>query len=234
MPCLGDTTTQCGGSSRLTTYAKTGILTTTPITYKSLGCYSEPPNTRALTGLVIADDSMTVNRCEARCKTAGFQYYGVEYGRECYCGNSLDISAGKAPEGDCNMPCAGSSTEKCGGPYRLNLYSNSSLPNPVAAINTYNSVGCWTDNVQDRALTGRRSYDGAMTVQQCGLNCVGYSYFGLEYAVECYCGYFIKPTSFQVLDGNCTKACGGDGTQTCGDANRLNVCRSQSKTFGCR
>jgi hypothetical protein len=223
MPCAGDATQSCGGPSRLTAYARSGVLDTKPITYKSLGCYSEPPNGRALTGLVIADDNMTVNRCEARCSAAGYQYYGLEFARECYCGNQLDKLSAKAPVGDCNMPCSGNASETCGGGLRLNLYSNSTLPVPDSPIDTYASEGCFTDSVQDRVLAGRRFTDNAMTVQKCGQNCVGYSYFGLEYGVECYCGFSVKSTSKQVSAGNCTMACGGDNTQTCGSPDRLNV-----------
>lgn len=102
-------------------------------------------------------------------------------GRECYCGNELDRSSGKAPEADCNTPCTGDLTQVCGGGWRLNLFSNSTLPEPAGPIATYNREGCWMDDVNDRALTGRRSYDGAMTVERCSANCVGYPYFGLEY-----------------------------------------------------
>ena len=47
--------------------------------------------------------------------------FGVEYGSQCYCGNTLGGAA--ADEADCNMPCAADSTEKCGGPVRMSVYA---------------------------------------------------------------------------------------------------------------
>ena len=43
--------------------------------------------------------------------------YQADHFRFCYCGNSLDATAGltKYPENDCNLPCPGDPSETCGG-----------------------------------------------------------------------------------------------------------------------
>jgi WSC domain len=58
-----------------------------------------------------------------------YQYAGVEYGRECWCGNSLNFNGnpGATPgqnvsDSQCNFECPGNSSEFCGAGVRLNLY----------------------------------------------------------------------------------------------------------------
>lgn len=55
----------------------------------------------------MAADDMTVEQRAALC--ADFLYFGVEYGRECYCGNNLGGNA--VDDGDCSFLYGGSSTE---------------------------------------------------------------------------------------------------------------------------
>jgi hypothetical protein len=69
----------------------------------------------------------TVASCVAKCQTGGFAYAGLEYGRECYCGDALASgSVVASPASDpsaagCSMTCSGNNREYCGGPSRLNL-----------------------------------------------------------------------------------------------------------------
>lgn len=59
-----------------------------------------------------------------------YNYAGVEYGRECWCGNgpiNWAGSTGATPgynttESECNLNCAGDSKAKCGGRKRMNLF----------------------------------------------------------------------------------------------------------------
>lgn len=223
--CKGDSTQKCGGENRLTAWARTGTIVKddTPVVYKSLGCYTELTSGRALKGGLYVDDTMTVAKCEAKC--AGYTYYGLEYARECWCGNDLAAGSIKAPEADCSMKCKGNSTQKCGGNWRLNMFTIAAADVPAVVDDSVNYVreGCYTDTFNDRALTGRRYYDDELTVEKCSDVCVGYPFFGLEYGRECYCGYFIKPTSFPAPDADCKFACGGNSTQTCGAEDRLDV-----------
>ena len=62
--------------------------------------------------------ALTVALCTSACKSAKYQYAGLEYAGECYCANSIGGTNGPAPDGlkGCNMPCNGNATEYCGGP----------------------------------------------------------------------------------------------------------------------
>ena len=129
MVCSGDDTQYCGAGDRSELYSSTATQPTPTATlapkptvspYVRVGCYKEVPNGRALTGAAYADDAMTLEMCASECSS--FPYWATEYGRECYCGNTLDASSTPASEGDCNMICAGDKYEYCGAGDRLELY----------------------------------------------------------------------------------------------------------------
>ncbi|KAI9506394.1 hypothetical protein BX070DRAFT_219863 [Coemansia spiralis] len=96
-----------------------------------LGCATDDGSSRTLTGASTvytagAGASMTIEMCASFCETSNFQYFGVEYGSQCFCGNS--VAADRIPNtssnviGNCRMPCNGNSAEFCGGALALDLY----------------------------------------------------------------------------------------------------------------
>ena len=163
--------------------------------YVFVNCYTEGTGVRALSGAAFAYDEMTLESCMANC--TGFDYWATEYGRECYCGNSLHSSSTEAPAGDCNMVCGGDPTEFCGNGNRLELYSttatrtSSATPTPTATlaikptVGAYTFVGCQTEATVGRALAGKGYADDAMTLESCATYCDGFLYFGTEYGREC-------------------------------------------------
>jgi hypothetical protein len=87
------------------------------------GCIQEVAN-RALTGAAYSSSSMTVNSCLSFCGNRGYKYAGIEYGAECYCGNTLANGASlDLVSGQCYMSAAGDNTVTGGGP-------NASVPSP--------------------------------------------------------------------------------------------------------
>ena len=65
----------------------------------------------------------TIEICKKLCFGKGYQYAGVEYSKECFCGNNLPRKI--APkQSDCNMDCSGDKSNKCGGGNRLNVYQS--------------------------------------------------------------------------------------------------------------
>ena len=56
-----------------------------------------------------------------------YEYYGLEYGDSCYCGNNADHLVPALPQ-ECNTPCSGNGdgeTATCGSAYRLSAYGPS-------------------------------------------------------------------------------------------------------------
>ncbi|KAI8196433.1 WSC domain-containing protein [Colletotrichum sp. SAR 10_76] len=104
--------------------------------YVSAGCYTEGTNGRALPNLVNVQ-TQTVGNCITACAAKAYTWIGVEYGGECWCGNTLATGAIPALAADCSMTCNGNSSEYCGGPNRLNMYTlNASLPVPSSSSST--------------------------------------------------------------------------------------------------
>lgn len=91
-----------------------------------LGCGADPAGKgRTLDGPSRAADDMTVEGCIGFCESrGGYRYAGVEYGRECYCGNEVarDRMPVKGLLGACEFPCAGDEAEVCGGWAAISLY----------------------------------------------------------------------------------------------------------------
>ncbi|KAF2404432.1 WSC-domain-containing protein [Trichodelitschia bisporula] len=135
--CPGNKLNYCGGQARLDIYNNTASAqlpfpSVQPVsgTYTTKGCYKEAASGyRALSGASLANNNMTVDVCAKYCLGRLFNFFGVEYGRECYCGASLN-STGAAPDSDCVTRCMGNSGQTqsyCGGNSRLILYYSSTL-----------------------------------------------------------------------------------------------------------
>lgn len=232
-PCPGDASETCGAGNRLDVYKNEAYAPAGPAALQGssyVGCFVDG-GPRVLPSSSIASDDMTAAKCQANC--AGFEYFGVEYGRECYCGN--DAPTQTAPETDCSFPCAGSDAEFCGAGNRLNVYkrtaasspttpsSTSPTASPAAAAASFVYRGCYSDSGNARSLAGRASYDDAMTVEKCAAACASYSLFGVEYGSQCFCGTELATASEARPEAECAMPCGGDATTLCGDTNRLSV-----------
>lgn len=69
---------------------------------------------------------MTIEKCLSDCWM--YKYAGVEYGRECWCGNVLSVAGtGLTPganvsNSECALKCPGNSSEFCGERARMSLY----------------------------------------------------------------------------------------------------------------
>ncbi|POR35238.1 Putative fungistatic metabolite [Tolypocladium paradoxum] len=207
--------------------------------YKMVSCWTEGNNTRALDGISFANDTMTLEKCMTYC--GAYVYWGTEYGRECYCGNSLAKSSEAAPLADCNMACGGDASQYCGAGNRIELYSTTSAPptpTPTAtlihkpAVSPYTLVGCWTEGKGARALEQKATMAANMTNDACGAFCKDYKYFGTEYGAECYCGSYVTESSQTAPLADCNMPCGGDRFQYCGASNRLELYMNPNATGG--
>ena len=66
--------------------------------------------------------SNTPARCIEACQDQGFLFAGVQYGNECWCGNDAPPEDKIVNMMECNYPCPGDSSQKCGGFWRMNVY----------------------------------------------------------------------------------------------------------------
>ncbi|KAL7962473.1 heme peroxidase [Trichoderma compactum] len=206
--------------------------------YVLVSCWTEGDGVRALAGSAYANDSMTLETCRDFCSS--YVYWGTEYGRECYCGNTLAKSSEAAPIDQCNMVCGGDGGEFCGAGNRLELYSTTVTqpPTPTGTltheptVGAYTLVGCWTEGQGDRALGQAATQAADMTNEACAEFCSDYRYFGTEYGDECYCGSFLSTSSSTAPLADCNMPCGGNQFEYCGASNRLELYINANVTGG--
>jgi WSC domain len=226
MACQGQPTQPCGGPGRINLFWN-GVSAAEPTlavapgigNYEYTGCFTDSVYARALSVRQnIAD--LTPAKCMTACASNGYKFAGVEYSSECYCGNEIDNLQGFASDGEaqCNMPCSGDSSLKCGGPARVNIYTD-----PTA----WSSSGCYTDGQGARTLTHlaevpefREQLIPSRCIAAC--NSMGYSLAGVEFGQECWCDNAVSNGGYDAGDG-CTKPCTGDATKTCGGPDRIEI-----------
>ncbi|KAF3090160.1 hypothetical protein TWF102_009377 [Orbilia oligospora] len=185
------------------------------------GCYSDDVNTRVLSNQYVDTNGMTIAACMARA--AGYNFAGVEYGQECWYGNTL-AGTSHAESSGCNMPCPGKATELCGGGNRIQLYKNPSYQPPGQPdTGAFVHQGCYTDSVEQRALEHTTTDWEGMTIQKCLQLGAGFKYAGVQYYGECHWGNVLSSSSSPAASGDCNTPCAGDNSQNCGGGNRLSL-----------
>ncbi|KAK4686692.1 hypothetical protein P7C73_g3429, partial [Tremellales sp. Uapishka_1] len=240
VPCAGNSLEICGGYYALSLYVSTksnaaalsADLTAVSITLPSgwstasATCIAEGSSGRALVGASYSSTNMTVPNCLNFCATKGLALAGVEYGKECYCGNALVNGASMATNlTSCGMVCSGDSTTNCGGYGALQLYTNPAYAFSNVIYNNYVKAACLQE-VVGRALRGASFSDPAMTPSLCTSYCAarGFNYAAVEYANECYCGSaLVGGASLTLLSDQCYMTCAGDSSKTCGGPDALEV-----------
>ncbi len=255
MPSLSQipTSSSSSKSSSSVASAPTGpIVVQTVANYKYLGCYTESVGVRALSPGATAADTMTVESCYTYCSALGYTYFGLEYARECYCGNAIATGATPAPAGDCSLVCMGNKYEYCGAGNRLTMYiKNGAAPppavssaapsaggvttsKPVATSQTTTATGipagwgydgCYKEGNPGRALNHQQPDSQTNTVESCIKTCVGLGYkvAGMEFGQQCFCDNFIYNGAAPTAAGNCNMPCPGNANEKCGAGDYLSI-----------
>ncbi|KAI0852681.1 putative glyoxal oxidase [Daldinia vernicosa] len=209
------------------------------------GCQTEATNIRALSLYTYADDAMTLGSCQTFCSGKGTTYFGVEYARECYCGNKFEAGSVEAPESDCNMLCAGDQWAYCGSGNRLSVYikngtsvatstvssgptsSDPGTPEPTGFPDGWTDQGCWQDGPNGRIMpTFQAPDDSQLTPQKCAQLCAdnNYTVSGTEYYTQCFCSNAIYNGGVRGEDtSKCSTPCGGNSQVMCGGAGYLSI-----------
>lgn len=124
-----------------TTTTSTRTLGPSPTSWDPRGCYiddnAEIPTLQEPMSEEGGDDDLTVAKCEDSCYKSFFEFAGVKEGNECHCGSYV---AGERTLNatECNAPCTGNSTDKCGGTGRLNIFM--ALENEIVTTTTGSST----------------------------------------------------------------------------------------------
>ncbi|XP_064113215.1 xylosyltransferase oxt-like [Macrobrachium nipponense] len=89
---------------------------------KSMGCFVDSREKRILRGHAAQLKRNTPNICADICYQRGYVYAGVQYGKECFCGNEELPMKMKVSDALCAMPCTGDANLFCGDYLHMNIY----------------------------------------------------------------------------------------------------------------
>ncbi|KAF9265003.1 WSC-domain-containing protein [Marasmius fiardii PR-910] len=253
MACTGNHNELCGAGNRLNVFWNGKTPPPPPATvpkvgnWVSLGCYSDNVNGagRTLTHGMNMATPTTIEECTSVCFNAGYKFAGTEFSGECYCDTAIASPGAQTPLTDCNMPCAGNSSQFCGGPNRLNLYNYTGTDLPpvtgggggggggtvtVPPVTTglpapWKYGGCWVDNAHGRIFETEIGPSQTNSIQSCIAACAAknLTIAGTEFGTECYCGNRLVNGAVLGDESTCNMGCAGNTSQACGGANRLSV-----------
>jgi hypothetical protein len=109
-------------------YTGPPVASTGNANFSYYNCVSEPSSGRLFSSIIENNGTaMTIEKCLTDCYM--YTYAGVEYGRECWCGNTLNLvgDTGAVPganvsDSQCSFTCPGNSSEFCGAGGTMSLY----------------------------------------------------------------------------------------------------------------
>jgi hypothetical protein len=157
---VGDSTLKCGGSNALSIY-------TLP-DFTKLGCFRDSWD-RMLPNLLQTSGLMNPARCAGLAKDAGYTVFGIQNSVECRAGNDTARAQSLGASTACTMVCHNAPVGDCGGNLANAVFVvGSNRPAAAPAANRgYTAVGCFRDNIADRALPRLLETDVGMTVDKC-------------------------------------------------------------------
>ena len=195
--------------------------------FKYAGCWKDNTPDRQLSNQLFGDDNLLIPQCIKACADQGYVFCGMQYHRECWGGNQIPTVL--ANDSDCNFGCAGNLKQMCGGNgddgvgTYISLFGdslkwdgNTTRPPVVGpfvnpGVDGFTSIGCYTEATDGRALSS-----GAQTDKKTVKNCVdackanSYTYAGVEYGGECWCGNEFSAGAVPVPDTDCKMTCNGE------------------------
>jgi hypothetical protein len=184
MLCSGNFSEFCGGSSRLDVYDYNHSVslppwttTTTSMTSKATSTSSTVPPSTTPSQFSTSSSSQSSPTQPATTAT------------------SQSSTAQSATSTNSNSASQSSTQSATSGTFGIISSSTSITSSSASAVQSlaikptvgaYTFLGCWTEATSMRALSGSSYYDYlAMTLEKCAGDCVGYTYFGVEYGGEC-------------------------------------------------
>jgi len=177
---------------------------------------------RVLPNAVLRDHSLTIEKCIAHCRSCNYDYAGVETGHECWCGNKEPADSQKRHWSECSSNCAGNRYQRCGGIWRINVYTTGL---------------CYKDGSgHNRVLPHAIWRSSSLTIEKCIHHCYrrNFDFAGVQTGHECWCGNHNPNDSQRRPQSECSVRCAGNHNQKCGGIWRINVYKVGSSIRGNR
>ena len=124
----------------------------------------------------------------------------------------------EAPTPSSSSSSSSGLTSTGGSPSSISVKSSS------GSAETWTYQGCYTDLTPNRNVRSLAHWGSGESSTLCANNCYssGYSISGTEYGGQCFCGNTIT-SSTKEADSDCSMACTGASSETCGGASKLSV-----------
>lgn len=208
-PCSAAPGEKCGGAWLNGVHA-TGLAPAAQPPLQYVGCFTDKP-ARALP-VVLSQSGATKESCVASARARGLRYAGVQYGSQCFGGNT----AGYVKESNdalCNAKCADGSLNRCGGEWHNSIFDTGVAAPPVLAAGSYK--GCYRDS-PSRMLPLMLMPSGA-TPARCvaAARALGLAFAGVQFEGQCFGGDLVTGVPDE---SQCNTKCTADQGQTCGGA----------------
>ncbi|CAM9662033.1 unnamed protein product [Chrysoparadoxa australica] len=241
MPCSGDPTVLCGAGLRNSVYEippppPTAAPTPAPVGVGNgpnfLGCFVDSGARRDMEYSAYAGPENSPEFCGALCREQGYTFFGLQYGLECACGNDYGSYGPADDPSECSMPCSGDPMILCGAGLRNSVYeipppppTAAPTPAPVGVGNGPNFLGCFVDSGARRDMEYSAYAGPENSPEFCGALCreQGYTFFGLQYGLECACGNDYGSYGPADDPSECSMPCSGDPLILCGAGLRNSV-----------
>lgn len=154
-----------------------------------IGCFSDDVGERTLKAAVFYDLwKMTVSHCQEACAERSYMYAGLEFGSECYCGNTLPRN--RAKEVECNNECKGEKSSLCGGVNRLAVFRIEELRDIAKQRRNITYRGCYRAPANLTDAFPVSVLQSALTVEMCSEFCSDKEFpLAIMRELDCYCGY---------------------------------------------
>ncbi|XP_072101750.1 sialate:O-sulfotransferase 2-like isoform X2 [Mobula birostris] len=198
-----------------------------------IGCYLDSNKQRALRGTAFFDyRKMTIFRCQDNCAERGYQYAGLEFGAECYCGHRIQTQ--NTTESECNMECKGEKSSTCGGPNRLSVYRLELTNDSARRYGSALFRGCFKRPANVSLTLPTSTILLNMSVHKCVDHCTEKEYtLAVLGGVMCHCGF---PTMHFTLHAPedehlCAQKCTGEEYEHCGNVEYYVVYQTQVQGF---
>uniref|UniRef100_A0A8C7TFZ8 WSC domain-containing protein n=1 Tax=Oncorhynchus mykiss TaxID=8022 RepID=A0A8C7TFZ8_ONCMY len=154
-----------------------------------MGCFLDNSKERALRGSVSTDfRKMTSTMCQDTCSASGYQFAGLEYGSECYCGNH--ITSLRVRDEECNLDCKGEKGSPCGGVGRLSVFT---VEDVLPGQRRYRNVryrGCFREPDNSSSTSLVHVLQPNLTSQSCIEACINKEFpLAMLRSSDCFCGY---------------------------------------------
>ena len=111
-----------------------------------IGCFQDSFEKRILDGYKGSfKDQNSPQACFKHCAQLGYDFAGVQYSYECFCGNKIPNPDLKIDEKKCDLPCSGgdhqidqSMSQNCGGYLTMNIYNLVSKQEVISSMKSSN------------------------------------------------------------------------------------------------